>query len=358
MPPTRRRRTHQRRADLLWAAAGFALVQVALAIALEKRLPVRDPDFAIKLDRLQARVQESPNRPLAVVLGSSRTQMGLDAGWLNQGTGRPWLTFNLGFEGCGPMMSRISLRRLSAAGIRPDLVVIEVVPAQLLVGNGCPIEERGLKGTRFRADEVSVLYPYSSQPWRLVTDWFRGRALPAIQHRADLVTWLSLDRTPQGNPIESGKWYVDPSGWKPGPAVYSLERAVDATHRTLNEFRAYFRDGRIAARQLALLRDLLTDCRRRQIPAALLLMPESTAFRNLYPDGLDHDLGVLLDGLRQEFGLLALIDARGWIGDNDFFDANHLTQVGARAFTDRFGREALRPLLNQSTADSQVVGLQ
>src|SRR5262245_8761291 len=59
---------------LLWLLAGFTLCQVVLAVAIDCWLgAVRDPEFAGKLERLQARLAEAPGRPLVLMLGSSRT---------------------------------------------------------------------------------------------------------------------------------------------------------------------------------------------------------------------------------------------------------------------------------------------
>ena len=40
-----------------------------------------------------------------------------------------------------------------------------------------------------------------------------------------------------------------------------------------------------------------------------------------------------------------LIDARDWLGDDAFYDSHHLLPRGAAAFTERFERESLPPLL-------------
>ncbi len=338
------------RAEVLWTAAGFVLIQLGLALTLERGLPqVRDEEFAAKLERLQARRAEMPGRPLAVVLGSSRTQMGLDAGWLSQDSG--WLTFNLGFDGCGLMMECISLRRLLAAGIRPDLVVLEVIPVQLLVGAGCPVEDCRLHPTRFRADELAVVYPYSGQPWRLLTGWLRGRAFPCVQYHTQLRNCLGLDLPSDGNAVEDSEDIVDPWGWKPFRGAVTAERVAAATQKTLNEYRPELRDGRFGPEKLEALRALLAYCRSEHIPTAVVLMPESQAFQSLYPAGLQGDLVALLSGLQRDYELQAMIDARDWVGDNDFLDAHHLRAAGARAFTERFGREALPPLLGLARRD-------
>src|SRR5687767_12634391 len=102
------------RRRLLWLLAGFALCQLAVAVAVDCCLPsVRDPEFQDKLERLQARCAEAPGQPLVVVLGSSRTAYGLDAGRLSASSEAGGaVVFNLGIAGGGPLLHRVNLRRL------------------------------------------------------------------------------------------------------------------------------------------------------------------------------------------------------------------------------------------------------
>src|SRR5262245_2698640 len=65
----RRQLARQARRDLLWWALGFATFQLGLALAVERWLAdVRDPEFAAKVARLQARRAEAPDRPLVLML--------------------------------------------------------------------------------------------------------------------------------------------------------------------------------------------------------------------------------------------------------------------------------------------------
>src|SRR5256885_15170486 len=109
-------RTSRRR--LGWLLAGFALCQLLLAVLIDTGLPaVRDPEFDARLQRLRARQEETPGRPLVLVLGSSRTGYGLDARRLSEAEPDGGaLVFNFGISGSGPLFQLISLRRLLDAG--------------------------------------------------------------------------------------------------------------------------------------------------------------------------------------------------------------------------------------------------
>jgi hypothetical protein len=335
----------QSRTDLLWTAGAFCVLQLALALYLERGpTRLRDDEFAAKLDRLWSRVAEAPGKPLVVTLGSSRTQMGFDAGSLSR-DGSACLAFNLGFDGCGVMMQRIGLRRLLEAGIRPDVAVVEIVPVQLLSNDGSSIEDCWLRGGRFRTDELAALYPYSDAPCRLLGGWLRGRAFPLVEHHAELRAELPLDRQPDGTADGDDTRAIDPWGWKPVRGPLPADRVAVATLKTRGEYCRYVRDGQFAASKLAALRDLLAECRRERIRTAVLLMPEGTAFRSLYPANMDHELTATLQAMRDETGCAAVIDARTWVEDDGFIDSHHLIDAGARTFTERFGREVLPTLL-------------
>ena len=42
-----------------------------------------------------------------------------------------------------------------------------------------------------------------------------------------------------------------------------------------------------------------------------------------------------------------MIDARTWVDDRGFWDTHHMLPAGAHQFTERFGREALQPALQE-----------
>jgi hypothetical protein len=334
----RRCAQRQARLELTWAVVGLVLIQLLVASCIVARLPqVLDPEFNAKLVRLKTRIAETPARPLALVVGSSRVHMGLDAGRLSA-AGAPWLIFNLGMGGAGPIMHGVSLHRVRAAGIHPDLVIVEVVPAQFLACKGCPIEEQWLNGARLRVDELALIHPYLGKPWRPVLyRWLPGQLFPCTHYQRALRRWVQLDRTPQGGPIQElpADGDDDPYGWRPGPDALSTEQAAAASVRTASEYRKYFSDASFSVGTIRALRDIIGTCRRDSIPVLLLLMPESKGFRALYPDGFECNLNRLLDELcRAEH--LPIINARTWVEDNGFLDLHHLCRNGAQVFTNRF----------------------
>ena len=344
----RKRARRLARREVLWALAALALIELALAASVDLFLDrVRDPEFAAKLDRLQALRAGAPDRPLVLVLGSSRTQLGLEAARLNGG--RP-LVFNFGLQGGGPMLERICLRRLRDAGVRPAILVVEIAPVMLAEGEDCPAEDRWLDGARLRLDEVWRTRNYYADRQRLWTHWLSGRALPSSRHQAELRDALGVDLGPSGRPLNDPLAGVDPYGWLPRPDETDPGRRAITFEKSMHMLRCDLASGRSAPGKIAALRDLLDDCRRAAIPTAALIMPESRPLRELYAEGFRREVDALVARLRDELGLRAVIDAREWVPDEQFWDAHHLASSGARTFTDRFAAEALPMLFERCVA--------
>src|SRR5262245_34929081 len=131
-----RKRRHARNA-LLYGLGGFILIQLGFVVLLAWVMPwLRDPMHGLKENGLQQRLAEaSPDATRVVMLGSSRTAFGLDAErvseTLSSKQGRPVVVYNFGLFGAGPCASLLSLHRLLEDGIRPDLLLVEVLPFRL-----------------------------------------------------------------------------------------------------------------------------------------------------------------------------------------------------------------------------------
>jgi hypothetical protein len=67
-------------------------------------------------------------------------------------------------------------------------------------------------------------------------------------------------------------------------------------------------------------------------------------FREYYSPAAQGAIRSYVQGLSREYAV-PVVDMRDWVEDRDFFDGVHLTHAGAAAFTERFGREVLWPLL-------------
>ncbi|HEV3004127.1 MAG TPA: hypothetical protein VGX78_06675, partial [Pirellulales bacterium] len=160
-----------------WACGSCIAFHLALALSFGPPRPDwRDPEFAAKLACLHARLQENPARPLVLLLGSSRTSVGLAPRHVATGTLRDGcepLVFNLGMGGFGPVQELMALRRLLRWGIRPRHVLVEVHPALLHQEPGGYSEEGWMPDERLDENDRELLSRYWSRPH----DRPRGRML-------------------------------------------------------------------------------------------------------------------------------------------------------------------------------------
>jgi hypothetical protein len=329
------------RSRILWAIFGFAACQVALAVGVDQLWPdVRDPVFAFKEAALRQRLIEAPSRPLVLMLGSSRTVADFRAELLSDHPDGP-VVFNFGLAGGGPVMEYIALRRLLDADIRPQVVLIEIVPPFLNRQAG-PLEERYLDSARLAAGEVFRVARYYNAPRRLFGHWCDGRALPCDRHQAELRD--ALGRIVQNTQAAVGSGY----GWSPYSAPQTEEERRQLPAQVYEQFRKSFTNYQSPPGAVQALRDLLELCRREGIAPALVLLPESNRFRSWYAADVVAGINHLVAELSRAQGV-PIIDARSWIADDGFCDGHHLAAVGATEFTERFGKEALSPLLRQQT---------
>ncbi len=119
---------------VLTGLAAFAALQVVAAVALERRLPgMIDPDYGARLSRIRkAHADHAKNALTVVMLGSSRTYHGMASDELHESLsralGRQVSVVNAGLPGAGPFTELFLWRRLRRDGVRPDLLLVEVLP--------------------------------------------------------------------------------------------------------------------------------------------------------------------------------------------------------------------------------------
>jgi hypothetical protein len=312
-------RTNRRRARAAIAIfpVAFALVVAGIWTTTEVVRPeVCDPDYLARRDLLRRRLEERPRDRLAVVLGSSRTGLGFVPEALPQNDGTLW--FNLSHFASGPVFLLVTLDRMERDGIRPDVVVIELMPAFLVH------EHPRLVGMHLSALEVMATAEYGDGGLR---GWYylRHRLVPGnLKQAFDPVGMIRSPR-PYGGP----------------PVLYDTMNPVVRANLSRIEQEKYRREIRsmvVSPGADRALRALLSRCRDRGIRPVLLLAPEAPSFRAAYdPAGWDRVEGYLKE-LAKEHGA-PLIDARAWLEEDDFFDSHHPMRAGAEAFTRRLAKE-------------------
>ncbi len=334
--------------------AGLLAVVVAnlgLSLAVERHRPQwRDPEYFHRqkqlVDLARWNRESAEPRPLVVVLGSSRTQMGFAAALAAEasGAGAP-VVYNLSQSGCQPLGQLLNFRRMIDAKVVPDLLLIEILPAAL--GEREPLEDL-IPASRFGAADFARAAPYFDEPGAVRARWLGAKLAAWYSLRVDLLAHAKMaDWTPAPARQEFLWNALRPDGWMPYyPAEWTAAKGEALLARSGRDFRTKFQDFAIVPKVAAAQRELLTECRRRGIPTALLVMPESPAFRALYPAAALDRLRRHCADLVAEYGV-PLVDCRAWFDDEAlFWDGNHLQGVGAERFSRRFGTDCLRSLLD------------
>lgn len=347
MPTRRQLFARSCRRSLVWGLGFFVLFQLLLALTLELWWTSgRDPLYGAKIARLRSRLRQSPNARLVVMLGSSRTGDGFRAASLEpelaQELGQPLILFNFGMSAAAPCTQLLQLQRLLAEGIKPDLVLFEILPVLLDDQQGCAPQRLPPERLSWRDVQQVRSYPFSTHSLRQA--WREARAFPWYAHRFNLVSLIWPTLLPL-NLRQDGYVRCDGCGWS-APAFWKLspEQHREAIARTIKGYQEHLEDFQLGSASPEAVRRTLKECRRHNIQAALVLMPEGPVYRSLYGSQVWPQVDSFLDRLQLEFGV-PLVNARTWIEEEGFFDSHHLIPDAAAQFTERLGREAILPLL-------------
>jgi hypothetical protein len=347
---SRRNQRRQARSTILWGLAGFAALQALFIFVMDGPVPeLRDPEYGYKLAELKSRLAESPHRPLYLVLGSSRAGLGICPQVMKErsadGLQSP-LVFNFAITGSGPLLELLCLKRLLAAGIRPDHILIEVLPP-LLHQEDPWGENSWYDYNRLSFRDLLVWQKYSSSTWEIWGNWLRARMAPCYHERFCIMSryapgWLAWG-------VRQDGWRgVDRYGWIRYPQdevnAEDHQRALEAARIQYLPTMDHFH---LSERPQRALREVLDLCDRRHIPRTLLIMPEGSTFQAYYPPGAREMIVAYLRGLSREYHA-SLIDMRGWMPDGSFLDSHHLLPPGAKLFTQRFEHEVLQPMFEAS----------
>jgi Protein of unknown function (DUF1574) len=333
---------------LVSALISFAIILAAASYWVEHFLPyARDPEFTTKIRTLQALLQQGPGRPLVLMLGSSRTLLAFQAGQIH-GTyqGQPILAFNMGMTASGPFTQLLCLRRMLAAGIHPDLLLVEVFPLLFNHAGQHPLEEVWLQSGRMRFSELVRLENCHSDRLRLIKRWCLARLTPwtGIRSWAEQEV-MRMDTRAAGRASNIPAGMMDRFGWKPHfPNGITADMRSHMLQVTYSQYRDCMRQFHPGRPQRQAFDSLLDICRQNQIPVALVIMPEGNDFRSHYAPRLREQLQTLICRMAQDRHV-PLHDASDWVPDQDFSDSHHVLPSGAATFTQHLMREAIEPEL-------------
>lgn len=346
LPLARSRRMRRcARTVLIWTLLWYAVLQLFPLLLKDRWQLIGSANEARKWPALRRIVAETPDRPLVLLLGSSRACWAFRAGALDgmpDSDGRPLRVYNFGIPATGPIYESFYLRDMLAEGIRPRLLLIEFLPPLLCEAQRGALTEESMTGFSWLSvHQMRQWMPYLRRPERRIHTWLEARLAPWYAFRQQLQ--LELKYLVDGQPFPRHE-PVDNWGWHLPVAISfpAAERArrLEVAHGGYSPGLSRFRLGK---KPTQALRETLELCRREKIPCALVVMPESSQFRSWYSDAARTTIRGLLDELSRTYGV-EVIDAERWLADEDFEDGHHAVLHGADVFTYRLAAELPRLL--------------
>jgi hypothetical protein len=341
----RRRWSAHGRAGVIWGLGCFLAIQGITAVLIDQRYPqIRDPEYGHRLTALKRRLAAEPERPLLLVLGSSRPENGLRPDAMEMGPlldGRRPLVFNFALSGSGPFEELFCLRCLLAEGVRLRWLLVELLPLSLAEDT-----PQVLSASRLSYRDLNRRAAFAAGADGLRRDWWSAAFVPWSTHRLSLLSHWAPRALPWSARLNSYWRDCDESGWMRCPVEESdVERREREEARAHQQYEGKFTDYRVSPLTKSSLDRIGQLCAAHEIRPLFYLMPEADSFRCLYPAQTLKIIDDFVALLRQEPGI-TVIDARRWLPEERFYlDGHHLLEPGATAFSERFGREVLRPFV-------------
>jgi hypothetical protein len=344
------------RRALVWAFSLFASLQLGLSIVMDEWLPaLHDAEYGCKLAHLKQRQKERPQRSLMLVLGSSRSGVGLDPESFPSrpaADGRETLVFNFAITGCGPVQELQILKRLLRHGVRPERLLIEVHPLLLHQESGAS-EECWLEVRRMDWHDLLLVSQFSFDPRGLIWRWCRTRVCPWYSNRFLILNRVARSWLSTGTKFDP--WTgVSPYGWLP----YFKEKVTPEEYQrglefAKQEYGRMLEDYRVTEPADRALETLVGLCHEKAIDVAFFVMPEGEPFRARYtPEGrqrFDEYLSQI--GRRWD---VPVYDATNWSPDADFWDSHHLLSRGAKDFSRRFGQQVVEEFVSRRSHSVEI----
>lgn len=336
---TRRMKQNARVMMLLWVPFWYVIGQFALfawmdeSWELERTISERE-----KWKLLHERVAEFRDRPFVLMLGSSRSDQAFQASRLSgqrAPDGRPILAFNMGVPTVGGMHEMMYLNDLLDEGIRPRLLLVECVPTHLIRSQrGLQSEEHFTVPAWISGHQLLFLQRYFTNRRRAMIEWAEARMAPWYGFR-----WAVHEHVRGEHyllrPFDQSRRPIDPWGWRllrdlpdaPEARMFRWACAYRMYGETLHNFH-------IGPKPAKALSDVIDRCRREKIPVAMVLMPVTQQFKDLYCLEGQAELDNYIAQLRLRYKL-DIIDATDWLDEEDFDDGHHAMISGAEKFTTR-----------------------
>ncbi|VTR97715.1 Uncharacterized protein OS=Singulisphaera acidiphila (strain ATCC BAA-1392 / DSM 18658 / VKM B-2454 / MOB10) GN=Sinac_5817 PE=4 SV=1 [Gemmata massiliana] len=329
---------------VLWGAVALLVANAVLSVSVETALPqVRDPEYGYRLVRTRAQQRAHPDRPLVLVVGTSRTQNVIDPSAMEfpDEAGSP-LVFNFGQSGARPPHLRLTLQRLFDDGVRPAAVVVEILPGTLAYHGS--VDDLFDQPARLTATDLKRLEPYLDDPAALRRRWLGTRVNSWEAFHMTILSHLAPELQPWRERVAFQWTMTDAWGFSAYPQAVS---PADRERKRDYAFACYgpvVRDLRVSELAERAVRDLVSDCRAAGVPVAFYLSPESPIFQSWYSPESRSALGAFARMLSDELKC-PVFDAPTDFAEEDFADGHHALRRTAARFSRGLADRHLRPWL-------------
>jgi hypothetical protein len=327
------RRWSARRA-VAWLLGTYAISLFGLAIALEDAKPQwRDPEYAHHLQQLLEWKRKAPDRPLALVLGSSRVQMGISpAAMAFPDESDSPLVYNFGYRSANPLGVYLQLSRLLDAGIRPKYVLIGLSLPEVAVYSPA---ERQLSSwiPRLTVADLKRVSPYAESQFGLLASWCGARMNGWVVHREAIIN----DLVPEWqSPVQRADFCwerMDPYGFAQHPCTSVSQELREKlfSDSMRHHARSLAGDPTIDLSQ-KIHEHMMARLREEGIETAFFWMPESPRYRARYTSS-GRDLLARYSRLLQEQLGAAVFAAPENLAEDDFADGYHLLPSAAGRYS-------------------------
>ncbi len=350
--PRKRTRIGTARRTVIWAVLLVLGAHLGMMTATEHSDRLRDPPFGDKLAKLEQLQRKAESEaPCIVVLGSSRTLLGFHGEHaeheIKQTLGTRAIAFNFGTPASGPITHLVYLKRLLAAGLRPNLLILEVLPPALQDGIGGPVEAAIFPGDRLASHEVPIVVQYGYDAKQTYQQQRANTVNPWASMRDRLLARVLSSWVAEGSRLDWSR-NTDAHGWSTPPrqSITASER-VEREAKIRADFAMPLATMEPKRRPFAALREILDICQCERIPVQMLLMPEDATFRKLYAPQVTQKLLNAMNALGAEKHV-PFVNAREWLNDDDFYDGHHMFRQGALKFTSKLTSEIIVPFLRDT----------
>ncbi len=342
-------RVRRDRFILAFGAFAFMLIQAIAGVWLREDPRIADREFGIKLELLRARIAERPRSPLVVALGTSRMATGFDPAATplrseSNFNDRDPLFFNASLVGSCPEVMNLTLARLLARGIHPEIAVIEFWPP--FFGY-----ERGVRDYLDQTNPGALTYRQARttarllrKPERFMKLWYQYQAVPLYYNRYSILESVWPGWFPPPDRPELRLRSIAATGWwKPHDSVDPAE-ARRLTDQYKLKYEKELSSLSIKPQSDRALREIIAQCRKNKIRPLIVYLPEGREFQGWYSSASRSAIERYLDDL-EATERVEIVDARDWAADETFLDGHHLLPPGARMFSQRLIGEIVTPIL-------------